>query len=75
MPLDKLPAIQVPPSPPPAPLVAREVKKEHHSVGPTVGIVIIVILLLAGALYFWGKQLNNQAKNPPAFIPGDRIAQ
>ncbi|MDB5238324.1 MAG: hypothetical protein JWM46_594 [Candidatus Kaiserbacteria bacterium] len=33
--------------------------------GPTVGIIIIVILLIFGALYFWGAQLNKQQDQLP----------
>lgn len=32
--------------------------------GAIVGIIIILVLLLAGALYFWGALLN--ARNKPA---------
>lgn len=46
-------------------------KQSHTPVGPTVGIVIIVLLLLVGALYFWGQQLNKADHNPPSYIPGD----
>lgn len=30
------------------------------SAGPLIGTAIVVILLLLGALYFWGAQLNRQ---------------
>ena len=42
-------------------------------VGPTVGIVIIVGLLLVGAVYFLFQQIE-QKKNvePPSYIPGDQ---
>jgi hypothetical protein len=40
--------------------------------GGTVGIIIIVLLLIFGALYFWGAHLNNQANQTPVpYIPGD----
>lgn len=42
------------------------------SVGPVAGIVIIVLLLIIGAFYFWGAHLN--AQNPEdvlPLIPGD----
>lgn len=66
-PLDQTPS-PVPIRPPvggtPAP-----VKKP---VGPVVGIVIILILLVFGALYFWGQYLNSQdAPDPLPLIPGD----
>lgn len=33
----------------------------HKSgVGPIVGIIIIIVLLILGALYFWGAHLNAQ---------------
>ena len=32
---------------------------EHESkVGPIVGIIIVIIVLVIGALYFWGERLN-----------------
>ncbi|MSU73869.1 hypothetical protein EXS56_01885 [Candidatus Kaiserbacteria bacterium] len=40
--------------------------------GPVVGIIIIVVLLIIGAFYFWGAHLN--AQNPEdtlPLIPGD----
>ena len=50
-------------------------KPKHEPVGPTVGIVIIIVLLLLGAFYFWGEQLNRQNKNPPVLIPAGNNAQ
>lgn len=32
-------------------------------VGPTVGVVIILVLLILGALYFWGANLNRPNPN------------
>ena len=32
------------------------------SVGPIIGSAIVVIVLLIGALYFWGQQLNKQER-------------
>lgn len=32
------------------------------SVGPVIGSAIVVMILLIGALYFWGQQLNKQEK-------------
>ena len=48
---------------------------QKSSVGPIVGIVIIVALLIVGAFYFWGAFLN--AQNPEdvlPLIPGDDSA-
>ena len=46
--------------------------QKKTGVGPMIGTIIIVILLIFGGLYFWGAQLNkekNQDQLP--FIPGD----
>jgi hypothetical protein len=46
--------------------------ESRSSAGPIVGTIIIVILLVLGALYFWGAQLNRNAmKNQLPIIPGD----
>jgi len=44
--------------------------KEKSSFGPTVGIVIILVLLGFGALYFWGASMNRE-QTPLPFIPDD----
>lgn len=36
-------------------------------VGPIVGVIIIVLLMAFGALYFWGATLNQ--KNPDNNLP------
>ncbi len=48
--------------------------RKQSAVGPTVGIIIILVLLIIGALYFWGASLNrpNPNDNLP-FIPGDGV--
>ena len=38
--------------------------------GAIIGVIIIVMLLIFGALYFWGAQLNRDEGTLP-FIPGD----
>lgn len=40
------------------------------SVGPLAGAVIVILLLVAGGLYFWGAQLNKQEEVLP-FIPSN----
>lgn len=32
--------------------------ESHNALGPTIGIIIIVALLVAGAFYFWGTQFD-----------------
>jgi len=43
------------------------------SIGPIVGAIIIVALLILGALYFWGAHLNatNQENNLPLILGND----
>ncbi|MDO8514513.1 MAG: hypothetical protein Q7S50_03155 [bacterium] len=42
------------------------------STGPIVGTIIIVVLLVVGALYFWGAQLNQRdAEDQLPLIPGN----
>jgi hypothetical protein len=44
--------------------------KKSGSVGPIIGSLIILVLLVAGALYFWGAHLNSQnAKSQLPLIP------
>lgn len=31
------------------------------SVGPVIGIIIIIVILVLGGLYFWGQNLSNNA--------------
>ena len=41
----------------------------QKSVGPLVGIIIIVIVLVIGALYFWGTKINNEAAPETPMAP------
>ena len=46
---------------------------QQPSYGPVVGIVIIVLIMTIGALYFWSSRLNqpsNAASQVP-FVPAD----
>lgn len=45
---------------------------KKSSSGPIVGIIIIVLLMLVGALYFWGARLNQQnAEDQLPLIPAE----
>lgn len=46
------------------------------AIGPLVGTAIIIVLLVAGGLYFWGAKLNQNASmnNAPPVILGDDSA-
>jgi hypothetical protein len=39
----------------------------HHPIGPTVGTIIIVILLVVGAVYFAASKLNKE--KTPTQVP------
>ncbi len=34
----------------------------EKTIGPIIGSLIIVIILILGGLYFWGQKLNSDAK-------------
>jgi hypothetical protein len=60
---------QMPPQP-----VSPEPQK--HPVGPIAGAIIVIILLIAGGLYFWGAQMNeSNDMNAIPFIPGNDETQ
>lgn len=40
----------------------KSASPQHTSVGPIIGSAIVVVVLLIGALYIWGQQLNKQEK-------------
>lgn len=40
--------------------------------GAIVGVIIIVVVLALGGLYFWGAQMNREPEQLP-LIPGDTI--
>lgn len=40
---------------------------ETKPVGPAIGVIIIVLVVVLGGLYFWGQH-QNELKNTPAPI-------
>ena len=61
---------------PPANPIPHEVTRpQKESAGPIVGIIIIFILAIFGALYFWGALLNKSdaSQAPLPLIQGDAI--
>ncbi len=42
--------------------------RNETSVGPVIGIVIIVIIIILGGLYFWGSRVNDTMINDEALI-------
>ncbi len=68
--------------PPQPPIISDPNEKllppaRHSSAGPIIGTLIIVVVMIFGALYFWGAYLN-QKNTPPTqlpFIPADTSSQ
>lgn len=51
-------------SPQPSPAIGNVPPAEPKgSVGPLIGSIIIIIVLIVGAIYFWGDTLNKKAAN------------
>ena len=50
---------------------------QKSSAGPLIGIIIIIVLLVFGALYFWGAHLNSQStsNNQVPYIPAGDSGQ
>lgn len=78
------PTPQVPPPPPVTPPRAEQpnpimmppapTMPEKHSFGPIIGSVIIVIILILGALYFWGQRVNKApAEQVPAQVQESQL--
>lgn len=38
-------------------------QRERSTIGPIIGVVIIIVLLGFGALYFWGAYLNKREQS------------
>lgn len=53
---------QMPLSPTPEP--------QKTAIGPIVGAIVVIFILAAGGLYFWGAQLNRNG-DPVPYIPSD----
>ncbi len=44
-------------TPPVTPMQSMDPQPERKSVGPAIGIIIIISVLILGGLYFWGQKL------------------
>jgi hypothetical protein len=38
-------------------------QKKNMSIGPVIGLIIILALILVGGIYFWGARTNTQSYN------------
>lgn len=59
---------------PPAPTPESAAPEKSGAVGPIVGAVIVIALLIIGGFYFWGSYLNNRAPEQLPLIVGDQVA-
>lgn len=57
--------------PPPTPEVSPPQK---HSIGPLIGALIVLVVLILGGLYLWGNKLARNSDVAP-FILGDDNAE
>lgn len=48
-----------------------QAEPERTPIGPMAGAVIVIILLVAGGLYFYGATLKKDVANEMPYIPGD----
>lgn len=46
------------PTPNPAPMPSMTPMHEERALGPAIGVVIIIFVLVLGGLYFWGQRMN-----------------
>ena len=44
---------------------ASLIEGHHTKLGPVLGILVIVLVLIVGGLYLWGASLNQEAENIP----------
>jgi len=49
--------------------------EKRSAFGPLIGIIVIIVLVGFGALYFWGAYLNNRTPQELPFIPGDNSTE
>ncbi len=57
-------------------MMMQEPKKS--AVGPVIGLIIILAIIIIGSLYFWGKRVDDQTQNTQVqpvqnetFVEGD----
>jgi len=37
---------------------------EEKAIGPAIGVIIIILVLILGGLYFWGERMNKGSEIP-----------
>ncbi len=53
-------------APPTRPLLAEHAGEKHSSLGAFIGIIIILIMLVVGALYIWGGIIIEKENTLPS---------
>lgn len=54
-----------------APMPEMQPQPEHGSLGPLIGVIVIIALLIFGGLYFWGAQLDDADSDAVPYIPDE----
>jgi uncharacterized protein HemX len=52
-----------------SPIQATAPQKSHKSAGPIIGILVIIIIMVLGGLYFWGQRLDQQIQQTQEEVP------
>jgi len=49
--------------------------KEENSVGSSVGIIIVILILIIGAIYFFGQRLQKQRNLEQQNVAADTVQE
>ncbi|PJE74503.1 MAG: hypothetical protein COV01_00500 [Candidatus Taylorbacteria bacterium CG10_big_fil_rev_8_21_14_0_10_41_48] len=49
-----------------------QTQAENKSIGPVIGIIVIIIVLIVGAFYIWGGKTDTQEAAP--LTPTDEVS-
>jgi hypothetical protein len=55
---------QMPVSEPMAPAQAPMPSTEERNLGPAIGVIVIIALIVLGGLYFWGQRIDRKSPAP-----------
>ena len=47
--------------------------EEHHHLGPIIGVLIVVLVLILGGIYIWGAMLVNGPASDGQIVPRDIV--
>jgi hypothetical protein len=66
---DQNPGTSAPETQDSTPLIPGLVEEEHSHLGPIIGVLIVVLVLILGGLYLWGQSLMNGPAGSEQIIP------